>query len=100
MGFFTTLKNLNYDTQNVTQNEGENDGQDDGQSVSQKLKPNDRRKQIVKIIETNSKITANDLSKYFKVSERTIERDLKVLTDEKIIEYVGSAKNGYWKVKE
>lgn len=33
-------------------------------------------------------------------SERTIERDLKVLTDEKIIEYVGSAKNGYWKVKE
>ena len=90
--FTTILKNLNYDTQNVTQNDGQNDGQ--------KLKPNDRRKQIVKIIEKNSKITANDLSKYFKVSERTIERDLKVLTDEKIIEYVGSAKNGYWKVKE
>ena len=29
-------------------------------------------------------------------SERTIERDLKVLTDEKIMGYVGSAKNGYW----
>ena len=98
--FTTILKNLNYDTQNITQYGGQNDGQNDGQSAGQKLKPNDRRKQIVKIIEKNSKITANDLSKYFKVSERTIERDLKVLTDEKIIEYVGSAKSGYWKVKE
>ena len=52
------------------------------------------------MIETNSKITANDLSKEFKVSERTIERDLKVLTDEKIIEYIGSAKDGYWKVNK
>lgn len=98
--FITILKNLNYVTQNVTQNDGQSVGQNDGQSVGQKLRPYDRRKQIVKIIETNSKITANDLSKEFKVSERTIERDLKVLTDEKTIEYIGSAKNGYWKVNK
>ncbi len=98
--FITILKNLNYDTQNVTQNDGQSVGQNDGQSVGQKLRPDDRRKQIVKMIETNSKITANDLSKEFKVSERTIERDLKVLTDEKIIEYIGSAKDGYWKVNK
>ena len=52
------------------------------------------------MIKTNSKITAYNLSKEFNVSERTIERDLKVLTDEKIIEYVGSAKDGYWKVNK
>ena len=98
--FTTILKNLNYDTQNDTQNDGQSVGQNDGQSVGQKLRPYDRRKQIVKIIETNSKITANDLSKEFKVSERTIERDLKVLTDEKTIEYIGSAKDGYWKVNK
>ena len=98
--FITILKNLNYDTQNVTQNDGQSVGQNDGQSVGQKLRPDDRRKQIVKMIETNSKITANDLSKEFKVSERTIERDLKVLTDEKIIEYIGSAKDGYWEVNK
>lgn len=98
--FTTILKNLNYDTQNVNQNDGQSVGQNDGQSVGQKLRPDDRRKQIVKMIETNSKITANDLSKEFKVSERTIERDLKVLTDEKIIEYIGSAKDGYWKVNK
>ena len=106
--FTTILKNLNYDTQNVTQNDtqnvtqndGQSVGQNDGQSVGQKLRPDYRRKQIVKIIEKNSKVTAYDLSKEFKVSERTIERDLKILTDEKTIEYIGSAKNGYWKVNE
>ena len=98
--FITILKNLNYDTQNVTQNDGQSVGQNVGQNVGQKLRADDRRKQIVKIIGTNSKITANDLSKEFKVSERTIERDLKVLTDEKIIEYIGSAKDGYWKVNK
>ena len=98
--FTTILKNLNYDTQNVTQNDGQIVGENDGQIVGKKLKPDDRRKQIVKIIKTNSKITAHDLSKEFNVSERTIERDLKVLTDGEIIEYVGSAKNGYWKVNK
>lgn len=98
--FITILKNLNYDTQNVTKNDGQSVGKNDGQSVGKKLKPDDRRKQIVKNIRTNSKITAYDLSKEFKVSKRTIERDLKALTDEEIIEYVGSAKNGYWKVNK
>lgn len=83
--FFTVLKNLNYEGQNV------------GQSVVQKLKPDDRRKHI---IEGNSKVTALDLSKMFYVSERTIERDLKKLTEEKVIEYVGGAKDGYWTVKK
>ena len=60
--FFTILKNLNYDAKNV------------GQNVGQKLKPDDRRKHIIEIIEGNSKITALDLSKILYVSERTIER--------------------------
>ncbi len=81
---FTVLKNLNYE----------------GQSVSQKLKPDDRRTHIIEIIEGNSQVTALDLSKVFYVSERTIERDLKKLTDERIIEYTGSAKDGYWIVKK
>ena len=48
----------------------------------------------------NSNITTIELSHILLVSVSTIERDLKVLTDEKIMGYVGSAKNGYWKVKE
>lgn len=78
------MKNLNYDAKNV----------------GQKLKPDDRRKHIIEIIEGNSKITALDLSKILYVSERIIERDLKKLTDEKVIEYTGSAKDGYGRVKK
>ena len=55
---------------------------------------------IIEIIEGNSQITALDLSKILYVSERTIERDLKKLTDEKVIEYTGSAKDGYWRVNK
>lgn len=47
----------------------------------------------------NSKITSLELSNILYMSVSTIKRDLKVLTDEKIIEYIGSAKNGYWKIK-
>ena len=94
--FTTILKNLNYDTKNVTQNVTQSEGQNDGR----KLKPSDRRDKILEIIKNNPKITAYDLSKQFNVTDRTIKRDLKVLKDEKIIEYIGSAKNGYWKVNK
>lgn len=102
--FITILKNLNYDTQNVTQNVTKNVTQNvtqsEGQNDGQKLKPSDRREKILEIIKNNPKITAYDLSKQFNVTDRTIKRDLKVLKDEKTIEYIGSAKDGYWKVNK
>ena len=95
-------QNLNYNTkndgQNVGENVGENVGQNVGQNVAKKLKPADRRKQILKIISLNPKYTAYDLSKNFGVVERTIQRDLKFLTEANLIKYVGSAKDGYWKI--
>lgn len=94
--FFTILKNLNYDTQNDTQNDTRNDTQNEGQ----KLKSKDRQKKIIEIMKDESNITALELSKMFSVSIITIKRDLKKLTDEKIIEYTGSAKDGYWIVKK
>ena len=48
----------------------------------------------------NAKITSMEISIILYVSASTIKRDLKVLTDEKIIEYVGSFKDGYWKVNK
>ena len=106
--FTTILKNLNYDTQNLTQNvtqndgqsEGQNEGENKGQNDGKKLKPKDRRHKIVKLMKENSNITTIELSHILLVSVSTIERDLKVLTDKKIIEYIGSAKDGYWKVNK
>ena len=86
--FFTVLKNLNYDTQNDTQND------------TQKLKPKDRQEKIIHIIKDKKNITALELSDILSVSIITIKRDLKKLTDENIIEYVGSSKDGYWIVKK
>ncbi|EEB37042.1 divergent AAA domain protein [Anaerococcus hydrogenalis DSM 7454] len=102
--FTTILKNLNYDAQNATQNdgqsEGQNEGENEGQNDGKKLKPKDRRNKIVKLMKENSNITTIELSHILLVSVSTIERDLKILTDEKTIEYIGSAKDGYWKVNK
>ena len=86
--FFTVLKNLNYDTQNDTQND------------TQKLKPKDRQEKIIHIMKDKKNITAIELSDILSVSIITIKRDLKKLTDENIIEYIGSSKDGYWIVKK
>ncbi|UQK60014.1 transcriptional regulator [Ezakiella coagulans] len=98
--FTTILKNLNYDTQNDTQNNGQSEGQNEGENKGKKLKPKDRRKKIVKLMKENSNITTIELSHILLVFVSTIERDLKILTDEKTIEYIGSAKDGYWKVNK
>ena len=98
--FTTILKNLNYDTQNDTQNDSQSEGQNEGENEGKKLKPKDRRNKIVKLMKENSNITTIELSHILLVSVSTIERDLKVLTDEKSIEYIGSAKDGYWKVNK
>ncbi|WP_105300318.1 helix-turn-helix domain-containing protein [Anaerococcus marasmi] len=98
--FTTILKNLNYDTQNDGQSEGRNEGENEGQNDGKKLKPKDRRNKIVKLMKKNSNITTIELSHILLVSVSTIERDLKILTDEKTIEYIGSAKDGYWKVNK
>ena len=43
-------------------------------------------------------ITAEELSNIFSVSVITIKRDLKYLTEANLIKYVGSAKDGNWKI--
>ena len=52
------------------------------------------------VMKDTKNITALELSKLLFVSVSTIERDLKKLTDENMIEYVGSAKDGYWRVNK
>lgn len=97
--FRTLLRNLNYDTQNDTQNDIQNDTQNDTQNKGKRIKPDERRKKIVAIMRNNSEVTSLELSELFSVSLITIKRDLKKLTEEEIIEYIGSAKDGYWNVK-
>ncbi|WP_232500117.1 ATP-binding protein [Ureaplasma urealyticum] len=85
--FFVVLKNLNYQEQNISKNE------------NQKISPSQRRQKIIEFIQQNPKTTAYELTKVFFVSINTIERDLAKLVHDGYVEFVGSSKNGEWKIK-
>lgn len=94
-GVIVTLYNRNYDTQNDTQNDIQNDTQND----TFKLKPVQRRDKIIEFFLLNNEITAEYLAEKAGVSLSTIRRDLAQLRKQGKIEYIGSAKEGKWKIK-
>ena len=59
---------------------------------------NERQKQILLDIKENPHITALQLSQKLDVTDKTIKRDLQYLKEKKIIEHVGSDKNGQWEI--
>ena len=102
--FIIILKNLNYsvqkDAQVDTNSQGDTQkGKNDTQNKSMKLSPRNRRMKILDILENNPKITAQELAEMFLVSKITIRRDMKILVDEGKLEYVGSSRSGFWKIK-
>ena len=91
-GVIVTLYNRNYN--------GQNDGQNDGQKQLVKLTMLERREKILQLIIENNRITSNKLKDILGVSKATIERDISKLREDGKLEYIGSSKNGYWKIKE
>ncbi|RXJ50433.1 RNA-binding domain-containing protein [Gelidibacter gilvus] len=51
---------------------------------------------ILKIVSENSKVTLAELAEIIGVAERTINRDIKELTDKKYLDREGSRKTGDW----
>lgn len=106
-------KNDAYDTQNdynVTQNSHsnnemslKNDPCDTEKKHNTKqfntVKKLNRKEKILNLIRNNSNLTSKQLSDYFSLSLRTVKRDLKEMVDENLIEYIGSSKKGFWKIK-
>lgn len=102
--FIIILKNLNYSVQKDAQVDTNSQGdtqksKNDTQNKSSKLSPRNRRMKILDILENNPKITAQELAEMFLVSKITIRRDMKILVDEGKLEYVGSSRSGFWKIK-
>lgn len=62
------------------------------------VKLNKTQQQIYDIITKNVNITYVLISKEINKSEETVRRNIKYLTENKLIERVGSDKSGYWKV--
>ena len=57
-----------------------------------------REQEIIALISNNNRIPLNEIAEILTVSKRTIIRDLKKMKIGKIIERIGSEKNGYWKI--
>ncbi len=76
-----TIENVTVNPENVTVNPVHN-----------------RSKKIIEEIKTNPKISSTELSVKFKVTERTIKRDLQMIKKNNVIIRCGSDKTGYWKV--
>ena len=58
------------------------------------------RKKIVALLAQDGKLSAAALAKQIGLSAKTIEKHLAKLKADGIIERIGPAKGGYWKVKQ
>lgn len=59
---------------------------------------NDRMTAILKELSNHNKLFIPELAMKFKVSEKTIRRDLSHLRENNLIEFVGSKKTGEWRI--
>ena len=59
---------------------------------------NEIQNKIYELIASNRFITQNEIVDILGVSIRTVKRNFKVLTDNNIIERIGSNKKGYWEI--
>ena len=74
------------------QKEDEENNHDDNDNFS------DREQQIIAYILEDNRIPLNDIAEKLNVSKRTILRDIKKMKRGKVLERVGSEKNGYWEI--
>ena len=74
---------------------GVNDKVNDGMNVH----VNERQKELLSYLLQDPGYTVTQLSEIMSVSRKTIAGYLKALKDKGIIERIGTARNGYWKIK-
>ena len=88
--FFTTLKNLNYEAENVPQ-----DVQEEESSVKTREKT---REKILRLVIENPKITYDELSRELNLTEKGIEYAVRKLRNEGTLKRIGPDNGGYWEV--
>ena len=59
---------------------------------------NSVRNKIIKAIKNNVNITKEELAVEIGITKDGIKYHIKKLSDEGIISYVGTSRNGYWKI--
>jgi ATP-dependent DNA helicase RecG len=59
-----------------------------------------RQEKLLGLLKSNNSISAKQIALQLKVTERTAQRDLQILSKMNLIKRVGSAKGGYWQIIE
>ena len=80
------------DAQNDAKNDVLNDSKNDAQTLIISVRKND----LLKLIKAKKKITRTELSEKLSTSKKTVEREIKYLKEQGIINYKGSARTGEW----
>ncbi|HEY4534290.1 MAG TPA: winged helix-turn-helix transcriptional regulator [Fusobacterium sp.] len=57
---------------------------------------NKTEKKVIELLIENPSYNSEDLAKKIGVSKRTIERNFKILQEKKMIERIGSKRDGNW----
>lgn len=60
---------------------------------------NSTQQKIMELLQKNSSITQAEMAEIIKISKRAIQKNIKELVNEDIIERIGSDRKGYWKIK-
>ncbi len=60
---------------------------------------NDRQKWFLKQIGKNIRVSSLDIAKRWEVSQKTAKRDIADLKQRELIEFLGSQKTGYYRLK-
>ncbi len=93
--FMVTLKNLNYKT---LWNEAE--AETEAESEAEKIILTELENVLCELLKKNPKITQSEIQKQLNLSRSKVQRTMKKLSNNGVIENAGSHRKGYWKVKE
>ncbi|MFN7845594.1 MAG: RNA-binding domain-containing protein [Bacteroidota bacterium] len=93
-----TIANVGAGISNTdNQTGGQTGGQIGGQIGGAINDLTDRQKEVLQLITLNTKLSRKELAEKLGINESAVQKHLKALTEEKIIERVGT-KKGYWKI--
>ena len=93
--FFLTLKNMNYYRGT---DQGSNQGTNQGSNNS--VDWDQRKQSVLDLIRTNNRISIGEIQEKLGLTERQLSRTIKMLKEDGVLEREGSARTGYWVVKD
>ena len=69
-----------------------------GSSKSSSMQLNKSQKKIIDMIDSNSKVTQEQIANEIQISKRAVQKNIKELVDKGIVKRFGSSRNGYWEI--